>query len=71
MDLKKRFPSLFKKNYILPSTISENPNNYCENCHDTGWYGDLGPGIKGNREYAPCECSGKHRARRIIKRRGI
>lgn len=28
----------------------------CETCKDTGWYGDNGPGIKGNREYVPCEC---------------
>ena len=28
----------------------------CESCHDTGWYGDNGPGIKGNREYIRCEC---------------
>ncbi len=28
----------------------------CEECHDTGWYGDNGPGITGNREYQRCEC---------------
>ena len=28
----------------------------CEQCQDTGWYGDNGPGIKGNREYIRCEC---------------
>ena len=28
----------------------------CEKCHDTGYYGDLGVGIKGNNEYIPCEC---------------
>jgi len=28
----------------------------CELCKNTGWYGDNGPGIKGNREYLPCEC---------------
>jgi len=28
----------------------------CETCHDIGWYGDNGPGIKGNREYQRCEC---------------
>jgi len=28
----------------------------CEDCHDTGWTGDNGPGIKGNREYHPCDC---------------
>lgn len=34
----------------------------CELCNDTGWYGDNGPGIRGNREYIPCECkNGKYR----------
>jgi len=28
----------------------------CEQCRDTGYYGDNGPGIKGNREYIRCEC---------------
>ena len=28
----------------------------CETCQDTGWYGDNGPGIKGNNEYQRCEC---------------
>ena len=28
----------------------------CEDCNDTGWYGDNGPGIKGNKEYGKCEC---------------
>ena len=27
----------------------------CETCQDTGWYGDNGPGIKGNSEYQPCD----------------
>jgi hypothetical protein len=27
----------------------------CELCRGTGWYGDNGPGRKGNREYQPCE----------------
>ena len=27
----------------------------CEYCHDTGYYGDLGPGIRGNREWMPCD----------------
>ena len=31
----------------------------CEQCHDTGWYGDNGPGMAGNREYMPCECREK------------
>lgn len=28
----------------------------CENCFDTGYYGDNGPMIRGNREFLPCEC---------------
>ncbi len=28
----------------------------CENCRDTGWYGDNGPGIVGNHEFHRCEC---------------
>lgn len=28
----------------------------CELCRDTGWYGDNGPGIRGNTEYVPCDC---------------
>jgi len=35
----------------------------CEVCHDTGWYGDNGPGIKGNREYQRCECAGETKMR--------
>jgi len=31
-------------------------NYKCEMCHDTGYYGDFGVGIKGNNEYIPCEC---------------
>ena len=31
------------------------PNEPCEACADTGWYGDNGPGIKGNRECHPCD----------------
>jgi hypothetical protein len=28
----------------------------CEFCNGSGWYGDNGPGIRGNREYVPCGC---------------
>jgi len=28
----------------------------CEICKDTGWYGDNGPGRRGNKEYIACEC---------------
>ncbi len=32
----------------------------CEYCHDTGWYGDNGPGTRGNRECMPCDmCKAK------------
>ena len=27
----------------------------CETCRDTGYYGDNGPGIKGNGEYHRCD----------------
>ncbi len=32
------------------------PTYNCETCRDTGWYGDNGPGRRGNREYVPCDC---------------
>jgi len=28
----------------------------CEDCLDTGWVGDNGPGKNGNNEYMPCDC---------------
>ena len=28
----------------------------CDVCMDTGYYGDNGPGRKGNREFSPCDC---------------
>lgn len=31
----------------------------CELCNDTGYYGDNGPGIKGNNEWNHCECRDK------------
>jgi ribosomal protein S27AE len=27
----------------------------CEDCRDTGFYGDLGAGVSGNREYVVCD----------------
>ena len=33
--------------------IASNPR--CDACNGTGWYGDNGPGIAGNREYMPCD----------------
>jgi hypothetical protein len=32
------------------------PTGRCETCHDTGWYGDDGPGLWGNREVVRCDC---------------
>lgn len=31
----------------------------CAECLNTGWVGDNGPGQRGNREYAPCDCRAK------------
>lgn len=28
----------------------------CDMCNGTGWVGDRGPGIRGNGEYAVCDC---------------
>lgn len=38
----------------------------CENCGGTGFYGDNGSGIKGNREYVECECRSEPRARKLL-----
>lgn len=38
----------------------------CKDCNDTGFYGDNGPGIKGNSEYVPCDCDPTKRARRRL-----
>jgi hypothetical protein len=29
----------------------------CDLCNGSGYYGDTGPGKKGNAEWQPCECS--------------
>jgi len=36
----------------------------CEDCHDTGWVGDNGPGMKGNSEYHECECGSEPKPKR-------
>ena len=41
----------------------------CEICHDTGWYGNNGPGRRGNREFTPCDCDPQLRAYRVLKRK--
>lgn len=35
----------------------------CEVCQDTGYYGDNGPGIRGNNEYQLCDTDVHYRAR--------
>ncbi len=55
--------------FIRCDNTSENPAEFCELCHDTGYYGDNQPGIKGNREYHPCECNTMYRCRRVLARR--
>lgn len=56
-------------NLVQFDTQSEDPNDYCEECHDTGWGGDHGPGVRGNNEYGPCSCDKEKRAIRKAKRR--
>jgi hypothetical protein len=42
----------------------ETPPARCEVCDGTGFYGDNGPGVRGNREYQPCDqCRGGRNAR--------
>jgi hypothetical protein len=31
----------------------------CDECRDTGYFGDNGPGIRGNNEYTECDCRRK------------
>jgi hypothetical protein len=55
--------------YIPLPAKSDNPNDYCELCHDTGYYGDNGPGgARHNREYQSCECDPSARSRRRMQR---
>jgi len=43
----------------------------CEDCRDTGYRGDIGPGIRGNHEYEECHCANgqalKHDADRRLR----
>jgi hypothetical protein len=52
------------------STKSELPGDLCEQCLDSGYCGDMGPGVSGNHEYGPCDCDSTARARRQLARRG-
>ena len=46
----------FKTKTVPGETLGERRTRYkCEVCRDTGWYGDNGPGLRGNREYHPCD----------------
>ena len=42
-------------------------NKNCELCNGSGWYGDNGPGRRGNREYVPCEECNPNIIESIIK----
>jgi len=35
----------------------------CEECNDTGWLGDIGPGIDGNNEIDRCDCGQRPKCR--------
>jgi len=48
---------------------SESPQDICEQCHDTGFCGDMGPGVRGNHEYGPCDCDPAARGRRELARK--
>lgn len=56
-------------NFVRFNTESESPDDMCEECHDTGWGGDINPGIKGNYEVQPCDCDEQKRAIRVLKRK--
>ena len=36
----------------------------CDDCHDTGWVGDNGPGRNGNSEYHECGCGSDQKYKR-------
>lgn len=56
-------------NLVRYNTESESPDDMCEECHDTGWGGDMGPGWKGNHEVQRCHCNEKKRCIRVLKRK--
>lgn len=40
------------------TTCSPSSRRYkCEECHDTGYFGDMGPGVRGNNEWTECDCN--------------
>ena len=42
------------------------PDHRCPTCHDTGFYGDHGPGWRDNYEVMECECDPVARAKRVL-----
>ena len=59
------------KNHVPYDTKSTSPDDVCEDCLDTGWGGDNGPGILGNNEYCACSCDPELRRQRRTARRGF
>ncbi len=55
-----------RRRFVSWNTRSESPQDFCEQCHDTGFAGDNGPGGCGswNYEYAACDCDPVARLRR-------
>ena len=47
---------------------SEDPHEMCEECYDSGWVGDNGPGVLKNNEYERCPCDSSLRLTRRLKR---
>ena len=48
---------------LRAATFSPSSRRYkCDECHDTGYFGDMGPGRAGNNEYVPCDCRRDTRA---------
>jgi len=47
--------------------MNEKSHQKCEICEDTGFYGDNGAGVQGNREYVACDyCTPVERFRRKL-----
>lgn len=49
--------------------LTDDPNEMCEECHDTGYGGDFGPGgSRYNTEFEQCVCDEKLRSIRKASR---
>lgn len=53
------------------NTQSEDQNDFCEECLDTGFGGDNGPGWSSNNEVLPCSCDPQKRAKRVLARKEV